>query len=190
MKVSVDIAMLNKGIDQVSRRLAAVSETVQRSGIGEVLTSIRKKMSHERASKKQGRPAVQVLHGRAIANFLAAKGNDPFRYPLRDLNLVQNHLAKGVDGAIDRADRTAKPQTRMVRKVLEDASKQLAAVAQREIRSGRLGQNTMGYRGKKVRLTRAGIGTALYGTPAPYGVLTGRFIAGILHRWRQGRVSE
>lgn len=190
MKIKVDKQLMRRDIRKVNKRFQAVSDTLQNTGTGEVLTSKRKKMPHERASRKKGRKSQRVLHGRAIANILREQGRDPFVIHSQDEAQVYAIVDRGVLDAIDKAKKTSESQRDLVIEAITDGAEKMAEVAILRIEQGRLRPNRDGWKKRKSALMKPGIATSEYGTPPRPGVFTGRFIRGIRHRWRQGRLRR
>ena len=181
MKIKLDVDLLRSDVWLEKKRLAAIAKTVTDSGEGEVIVSMRKKMPHEKK---------RAAHGRIVTNYLAAKGIDPFDYPPGVQKVIEDRIAQEVQKALDVAAKTSRPQDEEVRKALEDAAEWLAAWAKDYIEKGGLGPSTGKYGKFKSRMVAAGIATGEYGDPPPRGVLTGRYVKGIRHRWKLGGKSR
>lgn len=184
--LQLDLSQLDKDISQLERSLEAIGKTLAVHGRGEVIAGRRRKMAHERRNVRLGREGVRTLGGAHIANFLRAKGHDPFKYPTADWMAVQQGIDSEVAGAIAIAYHTKRPQTDRVRRAIIGAAMDLAELARDRITSGQLGENTKKSARRKAILANMGIATRRYGSPPPYGVLTGRFVESIRWRWRRG----
>jgi len=157
---------------------------------------------------------IKVLHGRAIANFLRAKGHDPFKYRPDVVRFAQRLVARGIRRANRQGYATAHKQDRIIHKALEGAAQYLADWARSNIMEGHLGKKrplrvaqhiaergvssadlrvasratVAGRRIAKAKaLVRTGWWTDKYGLPPPYGIASGRFVEGIRGRHRLGR---
>lgn len=187
MQVGIDTHVLGRSLRDLDQRFEVLIESVDPHGRAEVVTSKRTKMPHERANRRQGRRATKAPAGHHIANFLRAKGRDPFDLLDEDWNEVEEFLTGEMETIFVRAFRTRRPQRQAIKQVLIAAATHLAEAAQEHIRSGGLGRNTRGQIRKKLRYVAKGwTMRGQGGRVPPYGILTGRFVAGIRCRWRQG----
>lgn len=187
MRVMIDERILARDIEKANARLKAVSDTVTEAGVGEVVVSKRPKLPHERANKRKGRAGQRTLHGRAIANMLRRRGHDPFVYQRNRARRIEKFTQDSIYKAIEKAEKTSQSQKRRTRRIVTETARRYSILAVTQIRTGQLGKNQGRYRAVKAGMVRGGIATSKYGVPPPYGVLTGRFIKGIRHRWRLGR---
>lgn len=174
MSISISAPDIDRAVDGMWAR----RETVLNAGRGEVLTAKRNKIKGERR---------KAIHGGQIANTLAKNGHDPFGYPAAVMDEVQGDLSELVADALSEAGQTRRPTTDQVRDALRGVALELAEWARQNLRGGGLGQNTGKYLRRKTKLTYAGVYTTEYGTPAPRGIATGRFLAGISGGWVLGR---
>lgn len=185
MNFEINTNALNGSINYVKSGLEAISKTIEPHGRAEVVTSRRVRLPFERANKRKGITGAVVVGGHHIANFLRSKGRDPFKLPQNQLNEVVNAIEEEIVDAVSDAARTARPQTDRVRRVLIAGAEELARDARRNIELGGLGVNASKYIGSKARFVRRH-GLIKHGVPPPYGILSGRFVDGIRHRWRRG----
>jgi len=176
----IDWTLMAGDARDVARRLSAVSRTMADAGTGEVIVSIRRKMAGESRAP---------FHGRLIANVLRSRGHDPFEYEPAALAEAEAPFRSALAAAPGRAYETGSSQEAMVRAAIERMAEALAAAAIERIRAGRLGANDMTYARRKRRAIerRHPTITTEHGSPPPYGVWSGRFVAGIRARWRRGR---
>ena len=179
MRIRLDTRMLRRTARDAANRHKSVRITFKGAGTGEVLVSKRRKLPWEKR---------RAIHGKAIANMLAAKGHDPFSYPDDVVEESQETISTTYQRAIRRAFRLKRHQLPMIREALRQEAERLAEIARDRVISGKVGRNPPEYRKRKARLVERGRATGEYGTPPPYGVLTGRFVAGFRARWRRGRV--
>lgn len=187
--VSVDVGQLERSIDGTKEGFKAVTETIKRSGMGQVITSKRKK---PRAMKM---PAKRFLHGQAIANILRKKGKDPFKYDPVVYKEVTDIVEGETKEIIEDAWKSKRPQTQRTKVLLRAAAQELADWAQDNIKKGGLGKKKKGrvkeasFKRRFQRLAARGIVPKEYGLPPPYGIFTGEFVKGIRATWKLGRVK-
>jgi len=200
MQISVDVTTLRRDIMGVARGMESTRQTITDVGYGAVLASRRvlsdeeksARLADKRARKAAGEIGARVarkVEGWDIANFLASQGHDPYEYPPEDVEFVGKSIEEEVAESIEEAYKTGKSQKPRVVLVLTAAARHLQEAAQTQIKEGKLGTNTVGYRGQKTRRARGDVNprrkqsavpiTTKYGIPPPYGVYSGRFIEGI-----------
>lgn len=188
MKISIDTDLLKSTIRRNNLRYKAIIETLKRSGMGEVITSKRAKMPHERASKRKKREGKKVVHGRLIAWILKKSGHDPFEYDRGALSEAMEIINRGVVHAIDKAADTSKDESAIIKAALLEMTDVLVNDVFERVTQGKLGRNRQRTIRRKKQMVKDGIATTEFGNPPPFGVLTGRFIKGVRRRWRQGKI--
>jgi predicted transcriptional regulator len=116
---------------------------------------------------------------------LRKKGKDPFDYPVKLAKRVSKFLSDEIEEALDKADKTNRPQKQQIEGALRAGAEELSEGAKKNIERGGLGRNTGKYAKRKKALIRRGYGVSKYGDNT-IGVFTGRFLKCINHRWRKG----
>lgn len=180
MKMQLDTALFRRGVRDVLRRYRAMRRTLDSSGGGEVLVSQRKKLPWEKR---------KPLHGKAVANMLAASGRDAFAYSASAAADASRIVAEAIRRSLETSWTRGQAGTSVVKEGLLKAAEGLAAWAAADVKAGGLGTNTEGTEKLKRRLVEQGKATAAYGAVPPLGIRTGRFVEGIRARWRRGRAG-
>lgn len=184
LRLKIDERKLTADLKAWGAGLDASRATVTGTGKGQVLTSRRKKIAGEKR---------QPLHGRGVANILADRGHDVFRYSNAVADRVESLIASESTDAIVDAYRTGQPQTERIRSALRLAAMELAEDARHYISSGDLGQKKVrrtkrsAWKNYWARLARLGRASLRFGNPPPLGYLTGRFLEGIRGFFTMGR---
>lgn len=157
-----------------------MQETIRLQGMGETITSRRKKNEYEKK---------QPQHGRVISWLFRTKaGVDPFSLEGEDFDKINRQLEDDITEALIFAYISGSPQPDRIKQALAKAAQFWAEAVQDRIESGYLGENRKKAKTLKENLAKYGYITSEYGVPAPRGIRTGRWIEGIRHRWRQGRL--
>jgi hypothetical protein len=185
-RVYIDERIIKGDVRRLNRGWQAMRRTVDNMGFGVVVTSARKKIKGEKSKQ---------LHGRAIANILRDRfGKDPFDYDHGFLKRTGDGLAIEVETAMGDAYRMQSHQTDRIKKALTVAAENMAAEAQQGVESGKLGEKKIpggtarkSYIARMHRLANRGFVTRRYGLPPPFGIRSGRFVAGIRGVWKLGR---
>ena len=178
-EIDIDVKKFRAGLFETSYGYRAVRETIRVQGVGETITSRRKK---EKWEKKRAK------HGRFISWYFRRKGIDLFIPNGRAFQAIQDQYIANIDDALTLADKTGKPQPSMIRDALRWAAQEWAEAVQDKIKSGGLGRNVDKVRQRKTMMVKMGMLPDKYGTPPPRGISTGRYVEGIRGRWRQGRL--
>jgi len=165
------------GAQEAMDSLWARAETLLGAGRGEVLTSARK--------KKRGEKQKQA-HGALIWNVLKARGHDPGKYDTNYLSDVTDFISSEVEEILSECGRTRRPQVDRARRLLRAVAEDMAEWVRENIAKGGLGANTSKYAEKKKRLTYSGFFSDEHGIPGPRGHATGRFLEGIVGKWKLG----
>lgn len=177
---SIDIAKLRRDCAAVEGALEAMVSTEQGAGEGWVVTSMRRKLRSERQ---------RAVHGRVIAAMLRKEGHDPFAYPESVRGEVMEIISVEGEEALSDAWRTGRPQAQRMKRLMTAAAAHCAEWVRHNITSGGLKPGrTAPVWVRRIYKQRAarGLVTLAYGNPPPYGVRSGRFVAGIRGVWNSG----
>jgi hypothetical protein len=178
LNLRFDERLLKRTVKEVTRKFDAVAVTLTNPGEGEVITSKRAKMPHERANRRAGIEGKKAVHGRLIAYVLGRRlGFDPTHPDMKTEREVTQFYQRNFARAIEKASRTNRNQKKGLQRVMLASAMMVAWAAIERIRKGQLGMNKQRYGKYKKRMQDEGIALQRWGGQwPPYGILTGRFI--------------
>lgn len=178
VKLKIDLPLMHRQVTNIKSGLDAMIHTAQNAGQGQVVAS-------KRSPKKPWEK--KAFHGRAIANFMRARGVEPITYDDEVAESIETTLQTWLIEALDDAWKTAQSQAHVVKSAFLWAAEELADNARERLYRGAVSVNTQRTSVRKQRLAAKGFATTKGGPTPPYGVETGRFADGIRGIWKKGR---
>lgn len=179
----MDMTRWHRAARHMVAGISAFRETIYRTGRGEIVVSKRNPYGFEKS---------RVVHGKAIANMLAAKGGDVFIVDPQVERDAYYRLEGVVHRIIELAIASGRPQHRLLRKVMREVTQEVLRSILENIAQGRTPkEKSAKYAAKIKSMSERGYGAIdnRFGMPPPWGVKTGRFFDGIKARMGRSKAA-
>jgi len=177
----IDERKYRQDVILVKGGLRAARKTIGVAGSGEVFTGRRPRDDFDETAGRAPWPSWK------ITRHLRTKGKEPFAVTTKAGAAAFAVMDTEIKSAVTRAYETGTAQVHGAKNGIIHAAQSLRDGVKENVRSGGLGNNTSQYKNRKVWYQRQGRVGSKYGSPPPYGVLTGRWLESIEARWRPGK---